>query len=79
MNRFFVCAGAAVIVMATGVAWYVSREGSGAAADASDPELVALGATVYVQHCAACHGRDLEGGVGLAAAQIGRHPSGSAP
>ena len=61
MNRFFVCVGAAVIVMATGVAWYVSREGSGAAADASDPELVALGATVYVQHCAACHGRDLEG------------------
>ena len=26
-----------------------------------DPELVALGQTVYVEHCAECHGENLEG------------------
>ena len=29
--------------------------------DASDPELVARGASVYEQHCASCHGANLEG------------------
>lgn len=28
---------------------------------ALDPELVALGQTVYVEHCAECHGENLEG------------------
>jgi mono/diheme cytochrome c family protein len=30
-------------------------------ADARDPAKVALGAKVYAQHCAACHGAKLEG------------------
>ena len=30
-------------------------------ADASDPELVARGSTIYKQSCASCHGQDLEG------------------
>ena len=30
-------------------------------ADADNPELVALGETVYAEHCASCHGADLEG------------------
>lgn len=29
--------------------------------DPADAELVALGAEVYAQHCASCHGADLEG------------------
>lgn len=32
-----------------------------ARADPRDPAKVALGATVYAQHCAACHGPKLEG------------------
>ncbi len=31
------------------------------AADPSDPQLVAQGETLYQQHCASCHGVDLEG------------------
>ena len=30
-------------------------------ADASDPDLVARGSTVYKQSCASCHGAELEG------------------
>ena len=30
-------------------------------ADASDPKLVARGEVLYQQHCASCHGADLEG------------------
>ncbi|MDA0664221.1 MAG: cytochrome c [Proteobacteria bacterium] len=30
-------------------------------ADANDPELVALGSSIYGAHCAACHGADLKG------------------
>ena len=43
------------------VAWLVIRNQGALGADASDPELVALGATVYEEHCALCHGRNLEG------------------
>ena len=55
-------------VMAAGIAlvialvvWHTGRGGDTSRADASDPELVALGATVYAEHCAACHGERLEG------------------
>lgn len=51
----------AATVVVVGVAWYVVVDASGRGADATDPELVALGAAVYEQHCAACHGRELEG------------------
>ena len=43
------------------VAWLVIRNQGAPGADASDPELVALGAVVYGQHCAICHGGNLEG------------------
>jgi mono/diheme cytochrome c family protein len=32
-----------------------------AAADAADPQTIARGKQVYVDHCAACHGANLEG------------------
>ena len=51
----------AATVVVVGVAWYVVVDAGGQSADATDPELVALGAAVYEQHCAACHGRELEG------------------
>ncbi len=54
-------AGLAATVVVAGVAWYVVVDAGGRGADATDPELVALGAAVYEQHCAACHGRELEG------------------
>ena len=51
-----------LLVAAAGAAlWYWNRAGGPMRADASDPELVTLGAAVYVEHCASCHGRDLEG------------------
>ena len=51
----------AATAVVVGVAWYVVVDAGGRGADATNPELVALGATVYEQHCAACHGRELEG------------------
>ena len=41
--------------------WYWNRGDAPLRADASDVELVTLGAAVYVEHCASCHGRNLEG------------------
>ena len=41
--------------------WFESSAGGPMRADASDVELVTLGAAVYVEHCASCHGRNLEG------------------
>ena len=41
--------------------WYSARGDGPLRADASDVELVTLGATVYTEHCASCHGRNLEG------------------
>ena len=54
-------AGLAATVVVAGVAWYVGVDAGASGADATDPELVALGSGVYDQHCAACHGRELEG------------------
>lgn len=61
MVRLAGVAGLAAAVVVAGVAWYVGVDADGRGADASDPDLVALGAVVYEQHCAACHGRELEG------------------
>ena len=61
MVRLAGVAGLAAAVVVAGVAWYVGVDAGGPGADATDPDLVALGATVYEQHCAACHGRELEG------------------
>ena len=54
-------AAAIIVAIAAVAAWYLNRSDAAPRADASDPELVALGATVYDAHCASCHGRNLEG------------------
>ena len=57
-----IVAGAVLLAAAAAAAiWYLDRGDDLPRADASDPELVALGATVYAKHCASCHGRNLEG------------------
>ena len=61
MVRLAGVAGLAAAAVVAGVAWYVGVDADGPGADAMDPDLVALGAMVYEQHCAACHGRELEG------------------
>lgn len=54
--------GLAGLALAVAAAAYILA-GSGRAArlDPRDAEKVALGARVYAEHCAACHGADLEG------------------
>lgn len=47
-----------VITMALALAGSVASVG---AADPDDPALVALGEEVYAEHCASCHGAELEG------------------
>ena len=49
-------------VAAIAAAWYISAPSpADANADYRDPETVALGQTVYVEHCASCHGQNLQG------------------
>lgn len=55
-----------VAVLAVGgAAYYVMQQNStpdiAYYADAGDPELVALGETVYDENCASCHGAELQG------------------
>ena len=53
---------AVLLAAAAGSAvWYANRDDGPLRADASDLELVTLGAAVYAEHCASCHGRNLEG------------------
>ena len=54
-------AAASLAVMVAVTAWSVIHSAGASGADASDPELVALGVSVYGVHCAACHGGNLEG------------------
>ncbi len=49
---------AAVLAM---LGWFLWRDGGPQRADATDPALVARGEPVYRQHCASCHGVNLEG------------------
>ena len=53
----------AVFVAAAGLFWLFggSESRPKAGVDAEDKELVALGQTVYADHCASCHGARLEG------------------
>ena len=50
---------------ATGIgglaAWLIWPSASGPGANPNDARQVALGDAVYQDHCASCHGRDLEG------------------
>jgi len=40
---------------------FTSRNGTSSMLDPDDPEKVALGADIYTEHCASCHGVDLQG------------------
>ena len=51
----------AVLVLALAACRDPGSAGDNARADPRDAQKVALGAKVYVQHCAACHGARLEG------------------
>ena len=55
---------AAALLLAAAAGWYFwydNRGGTSPRADASDLELVTLGAAIYNAHCASCHGGNLEG------------------
>ena len=57
---------AGLLVGAIGAAWILSGSAPEKGArtvtiDADDPEHVALGKAVYGEHCASCHGENLEG------------------
>ena len=58
--RPWTLAAAAAIVIAAAAGWFLWPVPQGDA-DAGDPRQVALGAAVYRQHCASCHGANLEG------------------
>jgi len=62
LGRKALVAGGALMVLAS-VAVLIWRVygGGPTRADPADPELAALGKAVYAQHCAACHGGNLEG------------------
>jgi mono/diheme cytochrome c family protein len=53
--------GAAVISATAGIAWALWPSTSTGRADPDDEPQVALGAAVYRQYCASCHGAKLEG------------------
>lgn len=46
----------------------VIASGAGPAAETTDPKAVARGRTLFVQHCASCHGADAKGAGPAAAA-----------
>ena len=63
-NRVLTIVIAAALTAAAGLAvigWLARQNRPPDRADASDPQLVARGAVVYQQSCAACHGANLEG------------------
>ncbi len=60
-NRWAVSAAAIVILAVAGAAASVVAGGEPIAPDPDNPQLVARGKAVYAQHCAACHGGNLEG------------------
>lgn len=52
---------AGLAVAAGAAAYFALGGGAGAKLDPDDPEKVALGARLYAEHCASCHGAELEG------------------
>lgn len=59
-KRSWMVAGLAGLLVAGGAA-YLALSNAGGALDPNDPEKVALGARLYAEHCASCHGADLAG------------------
>ena len=60
-KRGLIVGGAAlVLAIGAGATWLLPSK-SEVGADATNPELVALGRTVYMRQCASCHGTHLEG------------------
>ena len=62
-KRLVLIATAGILVLATcaGLAWALWPSGPSGVADPTDTAQVALGAKVYRQYCASCHGANLEG------------------
>ncbi|MAS05198.1 MAG: cytochrome C [Ahrensia sp.] len=63
MNRRILIAGTAVAVVAAAAVWLFSGvdRADGALLRPADAKLVALGAEIYADNCASCHGDDLKG------------------
>jgi mono/diheme cytochrome c family protein len=59
--RWIVIGLAGLAVAGAAAAFVLTGNGDAAGLDADDPQKVALGARLYAEHCAACHGADLEG------------------
>jgi len=59
--RWIVIGLAGLAVAGAAAAFVLTGNGDAAGLDADDPQKVALGAGLYAEHCAACHGADLEG------------------
>lgn len=57
----YLAIGAAGLALSAGIAWSLWPEGPSGVADPTDAGQVALGASVYREHCASCHGANLEG------------------
>ena len=53
--------GAVIVVVAIAAGWMFWPRAPAGRADADDARQVALGATVYRDNCASCHGANLEG------------------
>ncbi len=56
----------ALVLIVIGVSWWINTPDSAGTAsrynlDYTDADTVASGKTLYTQHCAACHGKSLEG------------------
>lgn len=57
MKTGLIIGAAMAILAAAAILWWPA----GKAIDPSDPQQVALGRAIYAEHCASCHGADLEG------------------
>lgn len=60
-HRIAVPVALAVAAVAVALVWLSRPSTLAVALTPDDPEVVALGGLVYAEHCAACHGADLEG------------------
>ena len=61
MRRFLFAVPLALIAAAVWAFWPQAGVRTATGLDWQNPEVLALGRTVYAENCAACHGADLEG------------------